>query len=147
MRLNGEPLPEAGPPPQIDLWTSWLQASIRDIFIFFPYLVIVAILIYLGGNWERRAIRDELADEPDACVTPDEYAQVARAGILRVRRYRWLPRVQSARLVRAQNELAFRKQRVRDAGGDPDADALVRAWRATIQELHGVRDLSEQGPV
>jgi hypothetical protein len=37
--------------------------------------------------------------------------------------------------VNAQHELAFRKRRVRDAGGDPERDALVAGWRAEIGRL------------
>ena len=45
-----------------------------------------------------------------------------------------LPR-QSAALVNAQHELAFRKRRVRDEGRDPDADRLVGGWRNEIRRL------------
>jgi hypothetical protein len=37
--------------------------------------------------------------------------------------------------VNAQHELAFRKRRVRDEGGDPEEDGLVAAWRASIEGL------------
>jgi hypothetical protein len=45
-----------------------------------------------------------------------------------------LPRRQSARLVRAQNELAFRRHDVRRAGSDPGSDHLVEEWRAVIAD-------------
>ena len=35
----------------------------------------------------------------------------------------------SAALLNAQNELAFRKRRVRNEGGDPERDGLVAGWR------------------
>jgi hypothetical protein len=44
------------------------------------------------------------------------------------------PRASSA-LVNAQHELAFRKRRVRDEGGDPERDGLVAAWRDDIRRL------------
>jgi len=37
--------------------------------------------------------------------------------------------------VNAQNELAFRKRRVRDEGGDRQLDGLVAAWRENIRRL------------
>jgi hypothetical protein len=41
----------------------------------------------------------------------------------------------AAALVNAQNELAFRKRRVRDDGGDPERDSLVAGWREDIRRL------------
>jgi len=40
--------------------------------------------------------------------------------------------------VNAQNELAFRKRRVRDAGRDPEGDRLVQRWRGEIRRLAGL---------
>jgi hypothetical protein len=36
---------------------------------------------------------------------------------------------------RWSTQLAFRKRRVRDRGGDPERDRLVAAWRADIAAL------------
>jgi hypothetical protein len=44
-------------------------------------------------------------------------------------------RRESAALVNAQNELAFRKRRVRDDGKDPERDRLVAGWREEIRRL------------
>ena len=44
----------------------------------------------------------------------------------------------SAALVNAQNELAFRKRRVKEEGGDPKLDALVAGWREDIRRIRGV---------
>jgi len=41
----------------------------------------------------------------------------------------------SAALVNAQNELAFRKRRLKDNGLDPNHDPLVVAWRGEIARL------------
>ena len=41
----------------------------------------------------------------------------------------------SRSIVNAQNELALRKWRVRRAGGDPETDAIVQAWRQDIVAL------------
>jgi hypothetical protein len=42
---------------------------------------------------------------------------------------------ESAALVNAQHELAFRKRRVRDEGNDPERDGLVAGWREDIRRL------------
>ncbi|MEZ4611727.1 MAG: hypothetical protein R2838_16060 [Caldilineaceae bacterium] len=73
----------------------------------------MGILIYIGSDWERRVIRTELAGEIPECVTPEEYAAIRRDRILRTRRVDKLRRQASQLRVRAQNELAFRKYRVR----------------------------------
>jgi hypothetical protein len=38
-------------------------------------------------------------------------------------------------LVNAQNELAFRKHRVRMAGRNPELDPLVQRWRERVVQL------------
>jgi hypothetical protein len=55
--------------------------------------------------------------------------------MFRTRRIDRLHPRESAALANAQHELAFRKRRVRDAGGDPDRDVLVAGWRAEIERL------------
>ena len=46
----------------------------------------------------------------------------------------------SAALVNAQNELAFRKRRLRDRGFDPDSDPVSARWREEIAVLRGRLD-------
>ena len=41
----------------------------------------------------------------------------------------------SGALVNAQHELAFRKRRVKEEGGDPELDELVAGWRDDIRRL------------
>jgi hypothetical protein len=55
--------------------------------------------------------------------------------MLRTRRIDHLHKGASAALVNAQHELAFRKRRVRDEGGDPEQDSLVAGWREDIRRL------------
>jgi RsiW-degrading membrane proteinase PrsW (M82 family) len=135
LREAGEPLPEPSPPPDISFVEGWVQRSVLDLILFFPMLLIAVILIWRSGVWERRTIREELAAEVGGAVTPEEYAQVQRDGIIRTRRVARAQRRHSAAIVNAQNELAFRKWRVRAEGGDPEADPLVRGWRARIGAL------------
>jgi RsiW-degrading membrane proteinase PrsW (M82 family) len=136
-RAAGEPLPEPGPPPNISFVEGWLTRSLLDLFIFFPLLLLAAVLIWRSGVWERHVIREELAGEVGGAVTPEEYAVIVRDGMFRTRRIVGSQRRRSAAIVNAQNELAFRKRRLRAEGGDPAADPLAAGWRAEIDRLRG----------
>ena len=52
-----------------------------------------------------------------------------------IRRIDGRNRQASSALVNAQNELAFRRRRLRDRGFDPAADPVVAQWRSQIGEL------------
>jgi hypothetical protein len=68
-------------------------------------------------------------------VSADEYRDIVGDRMLRTRRIdRMHPRA-SAALVNAQHELAFRKRRVRDEGGDAERDGLVAGWREDVRRL------------
>jgi len=106
--------------------------------IFVPFLLIAGIAIWRSGGWERRVIREELASEVGHSVSAEEYQDILNDRILRTRRIDNLYPALSAALVNAQHELAFRKRRVRDRGGDPEVDPLVAGWRQDIQELRRI---------
>jgi hypothetical protein len=72
-------------------------------------------------------------------VTPGEYEEIVQDRILRTRRVNGMQRRVSSALVNAQNELAFRKRRVRSNGEDPERDHLANRWR---EEIRRVRQLS-----
>jgi protease PrsW len=93
------------------------------------------VTLWRSGVWERRVIREELADEVGRCVSSAEYDAIVRDRVFRTRRIDELHPRLSAALVNAQHELAFRKRRARDEGRDPEADPLVRAWRDEIRLL------------
>ena len=68
-------------------------------------------------------------------MTPQEYRAIVNDRVLHTRRIdRMNPRT-SAALVNAQNELAFRKHRVKVEGGNPESDELVAGWRKDIRRL------------
>jgi hypothetical protein len=98
----------------------------------------MAIALWRSGVWERRVIREELADEVGRTVSPDEYGDIVGDRMFRTRRIDRLHPAASAALVNAQHELAFRKRRVRNAGGNPDLDRLARDWREEIRRLREV---------
>jgi RsiW-degrading membrane proteinase PrsW (M82 family) len=133
---RGEPPPQQSePPPELGFVDAFLIGSLVELTIFLPFVVIMAIALWRSGVWERRVIREELAEEVGREVSRDEYQRIAADRMFRTRRIDRLHPRESAALVNAQHELAFRKRHVRDAGGDPDRDPLVAGWRAEIARL------------
>ena len=119
--------------PDVGFFQAFVSGSLIQLTIFVPFLLIMALAVWRSGVWERRVIREELANEVGRSVTPEEYQAIASDRMLRTRRVdRKHPRA-SAALVNAQNELAFRKRRVRKEGGDPERDSLVAGWREDIR--------------
>ena len=135
LRESGEELPELGPPPQTPFLEAWVVASVQNLLLFLPFVLIVLVTLRASGKWERRVIEEQLASEVGGAVTPEEFAEIRRDGIFRKRRLKSVDRRRSAALVNAQHELAFRKQAVIAEGGDPESDELVASWRGEIADL------------
>ena len=114
---------------------AFLSGTMIDLTIFAPFVLMIAVALWRGGVWERRVIREELVSEVGRTVTPGEYDAILGDRILRTRRIDNLHPARSAALVNAQHELAFRKRRVRDRGGDPEQDPLVAGWKDDIRRL------------
>ena len=95
----------------------------------------MGLAVWRSGLWERRVISEELANEVGRSVTPEEYQKIVGDRVMRTRRIDRMHRQASAALVNAQHELAFRKRRVQDEGGDPELDSLVKGWRDDIRRL------------
>ncbi|HEU5282819.1 MAG TPA: PrsW family intramembrane metalloprotease, partial [Burkholderiales bacterium] len=114
---------------------AFLAGTAMQLTIFLPFVAIMALALWRSGVWERRVIREELADEVGRAVTPGEYAEIVRDRILRTRRIDRMHPRQSSALVNAQHELAFRKRRMRDEHKDPERDPLVAGWREDIRRL------------
>jgi len=133
---SGEPPPTGREPlPDIGFVDAFLSATALELTLFLPFVVIVAVALWRSGRWERRVIREELADEVGRSVSRLEYEAILADRMFRTRRVdRTRPR-ESAALVNAQHELAFRKRRVRDEDRDPDRDRLVAGWREEIGRL------------
>jgi hypothetical protein len=131
----GEPATRGDPFPNMGFVETFVSSSLLQLVIFLPFLLILAIALWRSGVWERRVIRDELADEVGRTVSADEYRDIVGDRMFRTRRIdRLQPRV-SAALVNAQHELAFRKRHVRDAGENPEHDPLIAGWREEIGRL------------
>ena len=132
---RGEPPPRHEPPPDVGFFDAFVSGTLLELTIFLPFVVIMALALWRSGVWERRVIREELAEEVGGAVSASEYgtssptACSARAASIRCARRA------SAALVNAQHELAFRKRRVRHEGRDPDRDRLAAGWREEIRRL------------
>jgi len=122
-------------PPDIGLVDAMASASVSNLIIFLPFALLLVWIIRRSGRWERNVIREELADEIGRSVTPAEFDAVERDTTFRTRRIDSRNRAASAALVVAQNELAFRKRRLRDRGFDPERDPVVARRRAEIDAL------------
>ena len=118
-----------------DSCDSFLGGSLVQLTIFLPFLLLAVIALWRSGVWERRVIREELAEEVGRAVSPGEYQEIVRDRIFRTRRIKGMRRRASAALVNAQHELAFRKRRVREEGKDPERDHLANGWLEEIRRL------------
>ena len=126
---------ESGQLPDIGFLQAFVMGSLIQLTTFVPFLLIMALAVWRSGTWERRVIREELVNEVGRSVTPEEYQKIVGDRVMRTRRIDRMHRQASAALVIAQHELAFRKRRVQDEGGDPERDSLVVGWREDIRRL------------
>lgn len=142
--LTGKPLPDepktAAVPAVVEpLLNQWAQHSVLRLIGFLPFFVIVGVMLWQSGIWERNVIREQLADETEPVITPEEYEAVKRDRIFKTRRIPGYDRRTSTAIVRAQDELAFRKWRVQQQGLDVETDTLVASWRDELLRLRGTK--------
>jgi RsiW-degrading membrane proteinase PrsW (M82 family) len=134
----GEPPPQEDPSaPGLGFFQAFLYGSLFELTVFLPFVAILALALWRSGVWERRVIREELAGEVGLAVSGSQYDEIAADRMFRTRRIDPVRKRESAALVNAQHELAFRKRRVRDEGRDPESDRLVARWREQIRRLTG----------
>jgi RsiW-degrading membrane proteinase PrsW (M82 family) len=132
---TGVPVDRHQAPAEAGFLGAFLSGSINEFVILLPFLLIAGLGLWRSGVWERRVIREELGSEIGRAVTAREYEEIVRDRVLRTRRVSGMQRRASAALVNAQNELAFRKRRVREDGEDPERDHLANRWREEIRRL------------
>lgn len=139
--LTGKPIPDepktAVPDPAVmePFLNQWAQHSAIRLIGFFPFFLIVGVMLWQSGIWERTVIREQLADEREPVITPEEYEGVKRDRVFRTRRIPGYTRRTAAALVKAQDELAFRKWRLKQQGQDVNSDRLVLSWREELAQL------------
>lgn len=139
---TGKPVADSPATPAMvaPFLNQWVQHSAIKLVSYFPFFLIVGVMLWQSGIWERNVIREQLADESEPVITLEEYEAVMRDRIFQTRCIAGCDRRTSAAIVRAQNELAFRKWRVKQMGQSPDRDTLVATWRETLGHL---RDANE----
>jgi RsiW-degrading membrane proteinase PrsW (M82 family) len=121
---TGVPVDSHQGPAEAGFLDAFLRGSINQLAILLPFMLMTALALWRSGVWERRVIREELGSEIGRAVTPGEYEGIAQDDILRTRRVSGMQRGASSALVKAQNELAFRKRRVRADGKTPSTIIL-----------------------
>jgi RsiW-degrading membrane proteinase PrsW (M82 family) len=132
----GEAAPtEVLAPPTLGVLEAMVSASVTNLIVFLPFALLLAAIIYRSGKAERQVILEELRDEVGGSVTESEFAAIRADRILRTRRIDPRHARVSAALINAQNELAFRKRRLKDRGFDPGTDALLEQRRTQITAL------------
>ncbi|MEH2119501.1 PrsW family intramembrane metalloprotease [Nostoc sp.] len=139
---TGKPLHVESTPGDVSEMTQsffsvWVSHSALRLLGFFPFFLIVGVMLWQSGIWERQVIREGLADETEPVITPEEYEQVKGDRIFRTRRIPHLKGRTSRAIVRAQNELAIRKWRVKHIGQSVESDPLVASWRDELLRLRG----------
>jgi protease PrsW len=137
---SGEPPPGHEAPPNVGFGEAFLGGSMLHLTVHLPFLLLMAFAVWRSGVWERLVIREELADEvgPGGAVTAQEYRGVLADRMFRTRRIQVMRPNTSAAIVNAQNEVAFRKRRLKADGEDPDRDQLIQAWRSEIARLRRI---------
>ena len=132
----GEAAPtEVLAPPTIGVLEAMISASITNLIVFLPFALLLAAIIYRSGKAERQVILEELRDEVGGSVTESEFAAIGADRMFHTRRIDPQHAAVSSALINAQNELAFRKRRLKDRGFDPGSDALLDQRRAQISAL------------
>jgi hypothetical protein len=120
-----------------DILIGFAINTVRTLVMLFPFFIIAIVMLWQSGLWERNVIREQLADEQEPVITPEEYEGVKGDRSFRTRRIAGYDRRTSTAIVRAQNELALRKWRLKKLDQDVDTDTLVVSWREELSRLRG----------
>jgi RsiW-degrading membrane proteinase PrsW (M82 family) len=121
--------------PVLPLWFGYASAT---LITQFPFYILIALSILLSGLWEQKVIRKELEDEIGKSITPEEYKMLLKEPLCGLRTVPGYSRKIARAIVNAQNELAFRKLRIKNEGGEVEKDPLARAWREDISRLRRI---------
>ena len=140
--LSSGGTPVALPTEDVNFFLAWLVYGWFKNIPLLPIMAIVLIMLWRSGIWERQVIQSELADEIGPLVTPEEYEAIKRDRSFKTRHIPGYSRRDSAAIVKAQNELAFRKWRVKQLGQAIETDPLVLSWREQLIRLRGSESLA-----
>jgi protease PrsW len=138
-RSMGQSIPDSDPTADMPFIPIWIASTIKSVIIFLPFLIALFWALKRSGEWERAVIREELQNEAPEIVSADDLKRIAALRTLGERTAAGLSARNSARLVNAQNEIAFRKHRLKRDGRNPESDPLIAGWRAEVRALRGIR--------
>lgn len=127
----------APPTEDVNFLLAWLVFGFYKDYPLLPIIAVAVIMLWQSGIWERRVIQTELADELGKTVTAEDYEAIQADRLFKTRRIPGYSRRASAAIVKAQDELAFRKWRVKQLGQPAETDPLVGAWRDELIRLRG----------
>jgi RsiW-degrading membrane proteinase PrsW (M82 family) len=133
---SGEAAPtEVLEPPAMGLLDALTAASLSNLVIFLPFALLLGWILLRSGKAERRVILEELRDEVGSTLSADDFRTIEADRAWRTRRIDGRAPAVSAALVNAQNELAFRKRRLRDRGLALEGDPVIDQRRTQIAAL------------
>jgi hypothetical protein len=58
-----------------------LRGTLHQFTVFPPFVVLMALVLWRSGVWERRVIREELENEVGRAVNPSEYGEILGEGL------------------------------------------------------------------
>lgn len=122
----------------VPLFLVWFSYAVATLLTQFPFYFLIVLALIFSGQWEQKVIRKELKDEIGRSITPEEYELLKKESLFGLRTVPGFTRPVARAVVNAQNELAFRKWRVKHEGNDPELDDLVHDWRADIAKLRAL---------
>lgn len=122
----------------VPLFLVWFSFAVATLLTQFPFYFLIVLALIFSGQWEQKVIRKELGDEIGRSITPEEYELLKKESLFGLRTVPGFTRPAARAVVNAQNELAFRKWRVKHEGNDPELDDLVHDWRADIAKLRAL---------
>ncbi len=103
-------------------------------------IINLPILFYAllkSGTWERQVIREELADEANEVITPEEYEGVKAEKRFRLRGMPGYSKRVGRTIRNAQNSLAFHKRYLKRKNRPIEGNLLAHYWRAEVARLRG----------
>ena len=59
----GAPPPGHEPPPDLGFLEAFAIGTLLQLTVFLPFVAIMALMLWRSGIWERRVIREELAEK------------------------------------------------------------------------------------
>lgn len=109
-------------------------------------LPIILWMLLSSGTWERRVIREQLADEVGRAITAEEYEGVKAEQRFRLRKVPGSSARVGRQIRNAQNELAMLKHYLTRRGRPVEGDSLVTYYRDEVARLRAGAPVGQRQP-